>query len=72
MEYEAAVTELNNAKLKPEKIEEISEKVQEGYVIKQEPVENTEAKAGDTIKVYVSIGNGKEQVLKLFVRSLYE
>ena len=62
MEYEAAVTELNNAKLKPEKIEEISEKVQEGYVIKQDPVENTEAKAGDTIKVYVSIGNGKEQV----------
>lgn len=62
MEYEAAATELNNAKLKPEKIEEISEKVQEGYVIKQEPAENTEAKAGDTIKVYVSIGNGKEQV----------
>ena len=62
MEYEAAVTELNNAKLKPEKIEEISEKVQESYVIKQDPVENTEAKAGDTIKVYVSIGNGKEQV----------
>ena len=62
MEYEAAVTELNNAKLKPEKIEEISEKVQEGYVIKQDPAENTEAKAGDTVKVYVSIGNGKEQV----------
>lgn len=62
MEYEAAVKELNNAKLKPEKIEEISEKVQEGYVIKQDPAENTEAKAGDTIKVYVSIGNGKEQV----------
>jgi len=62
MEYEAAVTDLNNAKLKPEKIEEISEKVQEGYVIKQEPSENTEAKAGDTVKVYVSIGNGKEQV----------
>ena len=62
MEYEAAVTELNNAKLKPEKIEEISEKMQEGYVIKQDPAENTEAKAGDTVKVYVSIGNGKEQV----------
>ena len=62
MEYEAAVAELNNAKLKPEKIEEISEKVQEGYVIKQDPAENTEAKAGDTVKVYVSIGNGKEQI----------
>jgi len=62
MEYNEAVAELNKAKLKPEKIEEISEKVEEGYVIKQEPQENTEAKAGDSIKVYVSIGNGKEQI----------
>lgn len=63
MEYEAAVTELNNAKLKPEKIEETSEKVQEGYVIKQEPLENTELQAGETVKVYVSIGTGKEPVV---------
>ena len=62
MEYNQAAEELNKAKLKPEKIEEISEKVQEGYVIKQEPQENTEAKAGDSVKVYVSIGNGKEQI----------
>lgn len=62
MTYDEAVTELNNAKLKPEKVEEISEKIEEGYVIKQEPAENTEAKAGDTVKVYVSIGNGKEDV----------
>ena len=62
MEYGEAETALNSAKLKIEKIEEISEKVQEGYVIKQDPIENTEVKAGDTIKVYVSIGNGKEQV----------
>ena len=62
MQYDEAVTELNKAKLNIEKIEEISEKVQEGYVIKQEPLENTEAKAGDTVKIYVSIGNGKEQV----------
>lgn len=63
MEYDAAVTELNNAKLKPERIEETSEKVQEGYIIKQEPAENTELQAGETIKVYVSIGTGKEPVV---------
>ena len=62
MEYNGAAEELNKAKLKPEKIEEISEKVEEGYVIRQEPAENAEAKAGDTVKVYVSKGNGKEQV----------
>ena len=62
MEYEQAVTELNNSKLKPEKIEEKSDKIEEGYVIKQDPIENTEVNAGDTIKVYVSIGNGLEKV----------
>ena len=62
MEYNGAAEELNKAKLTPENIEEISEKVEEGYVIRQEPLENTEAKAGDTVKVYVSKGNGKEQV----------
>ena len=62
MKYEEAAEELNNAKLKIEKIEDISEKVEEGYVTKQEPAETTELNAGDTVKVYVSIGNGKEQV----------
>ena len=60
--YEEAVKELNNAKLKAEKIEQTHDKIPEGTVIKQEPVEGTEAKAGDTVKVYVSIGNGKEQI----------
>lgn len=62
MEYEDAVEELNNAKLKVEKIEETSKKVEEGYVIKQDPTETTELNAGDTVKVYVSIGTGIEQV----------
>lgn len=62
MEYEAAVEELNKSKLKVEKIEETSEKIEEGIVIKQEPAENTEVTAGETVKVYVSIGTGKEQV----------
>ena len=62
MKFEEAAAELNNAKLKIEKIEEISQKVEEGYVTKQEPAETTQLNAGDTVKVYVSIGNGKEQV----------
>lgn len=62
MEYDAAVTELNNAKLKVEKIEEKNDKIQEKYVIRQEIEENTEVNAGDTIKLYVSIGNGLEKV----------
>ncbi len=62
MEYEAAVTELEKEKLKAERVEETSDKVQEGYVIKQEPAENTQINAGETVKVYVSIGTGLEQV----------
>jgi len=62
MEYEEAVQELTNAKLKVEKVEETSQKVQEGYVIKQDPAEKTELNAGDTVKVYVSIGTGIKQI----------
>lgn len=62
MEYEQAVEALKEKKLKAEKIEETSEKVEEGYVIKQEPEEGTEITAGETVKVYVSIGTGKEQI----------
>lgn len=57
-----AQTELENAKLQAEIIEEISQKIQEGIVIRQEPKENTEVNAGDTVKIYVSKGNGIKQV----------
>lgn len=60
--YEEAEKILTDAKLKVEKIEETSQKVQEGVVIKQEPAENTSANAGDTIKVHVSTGTGIKQV----------
>lgn len=60
--YEEAEKMLVDAKLKVEKIEETSQKVQEGVVIKQEPEENTTANAGDTIKVHVSTGTGIKQV----------
>ena len=63
MKYEDAVKELEGKKLKAEKIEDKSDKVEEGYVIEQEVEENTEANAGDTIKIHVSIGNGLEKVL---------
>ena len=62
MEYEEAEKALNEAKLVPEKVEETSKKVEEGYVIKQDPKEDTELNAGDTVKVYVSTGTGIEQV----------
>ncbi len=65
--YEEAVAALTEAKLKAERVEETSDKVQEGYVIKQEPAEETEINAGETIKVYVSIGTGLEQVPVLAV-----
>ncbi len=67
MTYDEAEKALTEAKLKVEKVEETSDKVEEGIVIKQEPVENTEINAGETVKVYVSIGTGLEQVPVLAV-----
>ena len=43
--------------------EEVSEKIEKGYVIKQEIDEGTEVNAGEVVKIYVSSGNGKEQVV---------
>lgn len=62
MQYNDAVKALNDAKLTSEMIEEKSTKIEEGYVIKQEPLEDTQINAGETVKVYVSIGNGLEKV----------
>lgn len=62
MQYNDAVKALNDAKLISEMIEEKSTKIEEGYVIKQEPLEDTQINAGETVKVYVSIGNGLEKV----------
>ena len=62
MEKEEAITALEEAKLKVEVIEETSKKVEEGYVISQETDPETEAFAGDTVKIHVSIGTGIKQV----------
>jgi len=61
VEYEKAETTLTDLGLKIEKIEEISQKVEEGIVISQEPEENTKIEAGSTVKIHVSKGNGKKK-----------
>ena len=62
MEKEEAIKALEDAKLKVEVIEETSKKVEEGYVISQETDADTEAFAGDTVKIHVSTGTGIKQV----------
>ena len=54
--YDNAVTLLEAQELVVEKIEEASNKVEAGYVIKQEPEANAELNAGETVKIYVSTG----------------
>jgi len=51
-----------DAKINLEIVEETSKTVEAGYIIKQETEPDTEVNAGDTVKVYVSIGTGIEQV----------
>mgnify|MGYP000886818188 CR=1 FL=1 len=63
MNYDEAVKELENNKLKAEKIEETSKEIKEGIVISQETNPNTEANAGETVKIHVSIGTGIAQVV---------
>ena len=65
--YESAEEKLKEAKLKAEKIEQTNEKIPQGTVIKQEPEANTEIAAGETVKVYVSLGSGKEQIPVTYV-----
>ena len=54
--FEDAQKILEENELLAEKIEETSDKVEAGYVIKQEPEAKTELNAGETVKVYVSTG----------------
>lgn len=56
MKKEEAIKAIETAKLKAEIIEENSKKVESGYVISQETEANSEANAGDTIKIHVSTG----------------
>ena len=53
----------DDAKIILEIIEETSETVEAGYIIKQETEPETEVNAGDIVKVYVSIGTGRTPVV---------
>lgn len=66
-EREEAIELIEDAKLKAEIIEETSKTVKEGFVISQETEANTEANAGDTIKIHVSTGTGIKQVTMIDV-----
>jgi len=63
MEKEEALAALTDAKLVVEEVPEKSTKVQEGYVIKQSIDSNTETAAGTVVQIYVSIGDGLEEIL---------
>ena len=62
MTREEAVEALEEANLKAEIVEETSRTVEEGYVISQDVDADTEAYAGDTIKIHVSTGTGIRRV----------
>ena len=62
MTKEEAVDALEEANLKADIVEETSRTVEEGYVISQEVEADSEAYAGDTIKIHVSTGTGIKQV----------
>ena len=62
MTREEAVEALEEANLKAEIVEETSRTVEEGYVISQEVEADSEAYAGDTVKIHVSTGTGIKQV----------
>ena len=61
-EKQEAITLIEEAKLKAEVVEDTSKTVKEGYVISQEIEPDTEAFAGDTVKIHVSTGTGIKQV----------
>ncbi len=61
-EVEAKIEE---SELKVEIVEENSDKMESGKVIKVEPAEKTEVAAGSTVKVYVSIGVEQKEVPNL-------
>ena len=67
MEKDEAIKTLEDANLVAEVIEETSKTVEEGYVISQETEEDTEAFAGDTVKIHVSTGTGIKQVTVISV-----
>ena len=61
LSYEDAVETLKKEELSAERVDEISQTVQEGFVTKQEVTEGEQVNAGSVVKIYVSSGNGLEK-----------
>ncbi len=59
---EDAINILKEVSIDAEIIEENDDKVEEGIVIKQDPVENTEIAKNSIIKIYVSLGRAIKEV----------
>ena len=69
MTEEEAVKALEEAKLKVEKVEEESKKVEAGHVISQETEPNTQVHAGDTVVIHISTGVKKAAVPSVIGKS---
>lgn len=67
LSYDEAVEELEKVDLKAEKVEETSQTVEEGIVIKQDKKEGEKVNAGTTIQITVSKGTGLEKVTVPYV-----
>lgn len=59
--YEEAVAELKELNLKAEKIDEPSDTVETGYVIKQSPSKGVKVSEGSSILLHVSEGKGEQK-----------
>lgn len=63
MDYDAAVKALKEKGLKAEKIEETSDTVAEGAVIRQDPEAGEKAGKDDKVKLYVSSGSKEKYIV---------
>lgn len=69
MKKEEAIETLEQYKLKAEVLEETSEELEAGFITRSEIAPDTVVNAGDTIKIYVSIGTGRKQIVVPSVRN---
>lgn len=67
MKESEGIKELEKNKLKVEVIRETSEKVEKGYIIKQEPKDNESVDENTTVKIYVSNGTEIEKTVVPYV-----
>lgn len=67
MKYEEAENVLKKLNIKVEKVDEKSQKIEEGIVISQEKQEDEQIKVGDTVKINVSSGTGIPKVVVIGV-----